>query len=556
MASKSTYQRQVYRKTQGSSLDINKYFGVRNGQRFNPQLNVNYTLPALQIAAMRKEADVISSQITSLFEQPFTIGVLPGGLGDLVFSLAESPLVAKIFIIEPDAALQQLLNNNLRGYHLTHKAQITSDFQDEAITILLIDTIKDPTITVANLLNEQHLTYAIRVTANYQAPDNPNYDYTFLGTDNPATQLLLCSPLASEEEILPQPEVDQVWLDDLLVWLDTLLAKIIPSQEERLPYFAEQHLSYWVDAFTDESIDPNYNYEVLEMLGDRFMKASFADYLIQRIPKITERELTELQNHYLKTIPQSKLARDLGFAPHIRVVGDVKVKALENVLEAFFGALFRVSEDVGGGLGYYNVFSMIVALYQDEPFETKKEEVKAGIEKTVFEQTIIAKLHFKREIDLIFNYYNDDRIFHFTITLSRRAREYFEGQGIILPNIIGDGVGTSKTAAEYDAYTKALALFRQKGVTPEWVEAQREILVFTKPRFQPYLATARARLQREGFIQMTFSSPSSTANANSCVVQLIGHRKNGTRQILATVESCVKKTDAEVEVLRLYAEGK
>ncbi len=536
--------------------DLNAYFGPRNNRRFNPQVNTNYTLAELDKMPTRKEADEITNIVTSLFEEPFSLSLAPAGLGGLVFSLAESPRIAKIFVSEPNNNLRQLLNNNLRGYALTNKVVVSPDYQREEASVLLLDLIEDPTLDIVNTINTGTFpVYVFRVVSDYTPLQHEGYECSLEKTGNPKTSLLVCSQVAQEEQ--PQEEeeggldVDEAWLDDLIKFLDTILARIIPSKEERQEYFREDLLAYWIQAFTNETVDPNFNYESLEMIGDRFMKASFADYLSQRINRINESQLTELQNYYLTTIPQSNLARSLGFGPHIRVVGEVKAKTLEDVLEAFIGALFRVSEEVAGGRGYYNVFTMMVSFYKDEPIEKQLNVVKGGRDKTVFIQSL-AKLRLNPAIE---DDYDENNMKHFTLTLTTRAREFFESHGMIVPKVIAHGIGNSKRAAENNAYSEALALLREKGMTPEWIEEQRTIFAFDRPEYQAYLPTARARLEREGFTKMTFSTPVSTTTTRQCVVQLIGHRPNGTQQILASVEACDQRA-GRIEVLRLYASGK
>jgi len=531
--------------------DLEAYFGQRNQRRFNPQVNVNYTLPDLETMATRQEADQIATIITSLFEEPFTVSLYPGGLGGIVFSLAESPRVAKIFVSEPNYNLRQLLSNNLTSYALTDKVTITPNYEREESSVLVLDLIQDPKLDIINILQENKFpVYAFRVVNNYTSFQQPGYVCTLEETGNPKTNLLVCTAQTKEGkgEFL---DVDETWLDGFIVFIDKILSRIITSKDERQDYLRENLLGFWIQAFTNKTIDLNFNYDVLEMFGDRLMKASFADYLIQRIPGIVEKELTELQNYYLTTIPQSNLARNLGFAPYIRVVGEVKAKVLEDVLEAFFGALFRVSEEVAGGRGYYNVFSMIVSLYKEEPLEKQLEVVKAGRDKTVFIQSL-AKLHLGQPTE---DYYEQDNLVYFTLTLSNEAREFFQTHGMNVPKVVGHGVGNSKRSAESNAYSEALSLLREKGVTPEWIEEQRSILAFNRPEYQPYLPAARARLQKDGFTRMTFSTPVSTTTARECIVQLIGHRPNKTQQILATVEACDQRS-GRLEVLKQYASGK
>lgn len=532
-----------------STIDVSQYLGPRNKNRITPKVNINYTSQALNTTAKRKEADAIAAHITSLFDSPFIISVYPGGIGDVVFALEESPLVAKIYVSEPNNGLRQLLINNIQAYRMGNRIEVTPNYEREDASVLYIDTIKDPKFNIRQTL-EQGLfpVYAFRVVAGYNLPENQTC--TLEETGNPDTALLICQGVAQEEKVEEGLSIDEQYLQGFIQFMDKVLSRIIPEPEERSKYLTDDLISTWIQAFTHQTIDPNFNYEVLEMLGDRFMKAGFADYLIQRIPKITERKLTELQNYYLTTIPQSGVAKSLGFEDWIRIVGTAPVKVFEDVLEAFFGALFRVSEEVAGGRGYYNVFTMIVSLYQDEPIEQQMEVVKEGRDKTVVIQSL-SKLHLKPPIE---NFYEERGLTHFTLTLQPTSREFFEGFGKILPPMIGHGIGNSRKRAETVAYNEALTLMRERGVTPEWIEEQRAIFAFNRPEYQPYLPTARARLSRDGFTKMTFSSPVSTTTTRECIVQLIGHRPDGSQHILATVQACDQHS-GRIEVLRKYASG-
>lgn len=557
---------------QSGTLDLNTFFGSRNRRRLNPQLNSNYTPDALNGMPSRNEADQIATIISVLFTEPFNISVVPARLGGLIFALAEKPIVKHIYAYEVN--LKTMLSNNLSSYGMTNGVTITTNYQQEDASVLLMDLIADPQLDFVQIMATTTFpVYAIRVQSNHAPIRHPGYTCSSENTGNPTTKLLLCT-LNSEEVSTSQPldlGVDPDWLNNLILFLDNILARVSDSPKDRVAYFNEENINYWIQAFTNPTIDPNYNYEVLEMIGDRVMKFAFADYLTQRIPRINESQLSELQNYYLSTLPQAKIARKLGFTAQIRVVGSVKEKILEDVLEAFFGALFRVSENVMGGLGYYNVFMILVTLYQDEPIEQQLEVVKRGRKKTVFLQGL-AKLGFNKvgieggtekcnctchgsNPDIITNFFQGDEGVVFTITLSRRVLDFFQTHGIRLNPLIGRGTGASKKAAETEAYGEALGILTEQGVTPEWMEEQKEILAFNRPEYLPYLATARARLQREGYVRMTFSNLPSTNSTKECVIQLIGYTEDGTAGVLATSETCDLRT-GRIEVLRRYAEGK
>jgi hypothetical protein len=533
------------RSQQGSNP--NDYFGIRNKHKFGPKAGTNYTTASLRTSATRREADTIAGHITGLFADPFAISLYPAGFGDLIFALAENSNVVTIYTDEPDYNNHQMLQNNLRSYDLGKKVQVGKDYQREEASILLLDLVKDPNYDLITTLNEAKFpAYALRTVLNYPLPVHPGYMCTLEVTNNPQTQLILCTP---QEAVT---SVDDEYIAGLKSFIDQLLAKIISNPQEREEYFTPERMSEWINAFTNKTFDAQSNYEVHEMLGDRAMKFAFAYYLIQRIPGITEEQLTDLQNYFLTKIPQSQLAKDLGFGEYIRTMGGVKTDMLEDVLEAFFGALFVISEDVKGGLGFFNTFSMLVALYKNIPFEEEINIVRGGRKKTVFVQTLSGL-----GLDPVTeNIYDEGGVYYAELSLSPRNIRYFSEFGITLPRVIAKTTGTSKANTTMKAYSEALDLLRSKGVTPDWVKEQKEIRAFNRPEFQPYLATARTRLAREGFEKMEFHRPTSASTTHECIAQLIGIRPDGSKEILASTQVCTNYREGKIQVLRAYAEGK
>lgn len=561
---------------------MQKYFGIRNQVQFTPKKGMNYTPEALKTMPTRKEANEIA-QIISSYVSPFTISVFPGGLGGVIFALSKKAEI--IFVTEPDPNLERILENNIRQYKFKN-VEITSE--EEPTTFLYVDTFKSPDADIALLLEEtEYPYYAFRVANNFDLLEYSGFE-CHLHTLN-ENALFVCQRLPespeevyeelsnnSEEAIHPFSNAERLdsdveyerhpflykgienetgplaygvtpeYLEGFIVYIRGLLERVIDNPDE---YLTPKYIPIWIQAFTSKTVNPKVNYEVLEMVGDRLMKFALADYLTQRIPGITEAQLTGIQNHYLSKPEQNILGRKFGMDKWIRIEGEMTVSAVEDITESFFGALFRISEDIAGGLGYYNSFQMLISLYQDVPFEEEAKKLEKGKAKTRVIQSLKG-LH----IEPIVNTYEENRIYHSTISLPTRAIEFFEGKGLIMPRILGKGKSGSKRPAEFAAYEKAWDTLQKRGMTDEWLERERNIIAFSAPELQPYLPTARERLEREGYINMTFSIPQSTATEHHYVVQLIGHRPDGTKSILATAN--VRKTEeGKLEVLKKYASG-
>lgn len=540
------------------------YFGIRNGTPLDPQPNINFDLKFLDRTETRLEAEAIVNVIDSLFKtsegksEKYSISMIPAGFAGVIFSFADMSNVEKVYASESDKYIQELLNNNIKAYGLQSKIYVGPYYENEKSSILYYDLIKNPQLDYKKILQEGKFPlYAGRVPVDFKLQKVPGYSCTSIDlsetTPGAKSKLLLCE---QGEETDVDESVDPKWLNKLITQLDVVLSKIIKSKEERQAYFREDLMTYWIQCFTSKTFDPNLNYEVLEMIGDRFMKAAFADYLIQRIKTISEGELTEAQNYYLTTIPQSGVSRSLGFGQLIRLNGEIRDKILEDVLEAFIGALFRVSEEVAGGRGYYNVFMMIVSIYKTEPLEERIDELSSGQDKSVVFE-IFSKIRLKaHEGNLVESVTRDESgFFKATLSVSTKVVNFFRSKNITITPIIGKGSGKSERSAKVDAYGSALEYLRSRGVAEKWLDEQKEIFTFDRPEYQPYLVAARARLAKEGFIKMNFSTPASTSSVDNQVVQLLGVRQDGSQKILATTQG-KRGNEGKLEVLRAYAEGR
>ena len=144
------------------------------------------------------------------------------------------------------------------------------------------------------------------------------------------------------------------------------LSRIIP--EDQLPYYlTDETMMTWMKAFTHETKDYNFNYEELEIMGDRVLELTFVDYLMQRNPNIKKNGISALKDRYMSKPFQRTLSRQLGFGDWIRVRDmRVNIHIFEDVFESFFGALFVVSNNISNStFGYLNCYNMLLIIFND-----------------------------------------------------------------------------------------------------------------------------------------------------------------------------------------------
>jgi dsRNA-specific ribonuclease len=127
-----------------------------------------------------------------------------------------------------------------------------------------------------------------------------------------------------------------------------------------------ESLQLYSDAFTHISIDPDRNYEYLEILGDVTCNKSIVWYIKERFPQLQNSDgvkvIARLRINLVSKKNFACLAEKLGFIDYISCETEIKEQKgkslLEDVFEAFFGATEMLS-------GYSRMtYSLIVIMLE------------------------------------------------------------------------------------------------------------------------------------------------------------------------------------------------
>ena len=116
-------------------------------------------------------------------------------------------------------------------------------------------------------------------------------------------------------------------------------------------------MSIWKKCFTHISSNPNdgENYETLESVGDKILSYTFKTFLYQKYPKITARQLNNLDQFYMSTHLQSLISEKMGLTNWLVVEGDIprsSEKIREDLLESLFGTIDTILiKQMGFGFG-------------------------------------------------------------------------------------------------------------------------------------------------------------------------------------------------------------
>lgn len=344
---------------------------------------------------------------------------------------------------------------------------------------------------------------------------------------------------------------DQEWFSRFQLFIYNTLTSILPNEERRVKYVEQDPMMIWLRAFTHETVDPSFNYEELELLGDRVLETAFADYMSQRFPELKKGTLSELKTAYMSKLYQQQLASNLGFTPWIRVRDtEVETNILEDAFESFFGALFRVSDLAEKrGMGYLNCYNFIVVLFNNVEIDfsvtlgKSKTQIKQMFEKMAWGTPIEQET--KNEYGSVV-----------TVSATPTAIRFMSCRGRTLPSVLGTGSAKTKTGAVANAYDQALQTLRSQGITHEWVQHEKEDRELSDPNLSYLVQPAQAKLQREGYVRMRFCFPRTAVSSRNATVQLIGAHSNGHETVLASTVVPVKEmNEGKRRVLEQYVQG-
>lgn len=138
------------------------------------------------------------------------------------------------------------------------------------------------------------------------------------------------------------------------------------------------------NAFTSELVDPNNNYQVLEMVGDLTGNKFIVNYMYNRFPQLDCTEgvkvVARLRINYGAKQSFSEIARKLGFWDFISATNDLRQRKmkplLEDVFEAFLGATERILDKRKRiGVGYAIVYDILSSIFDDMDISLRYEDL-------------------------------------------------------------------------------------------------------------------------------------------------------------------------------------
>lgn len=181
----------------------------------------------------------------------------------------------------------------------------------------------------------------------------------------------------SEKIIAPRDDTFREWIRSCLLQ-SGIKKKYIDKMTDKTG------MQLFGRAFTHVSIDPEQNYEFLEILGDVTCNKIVVWYIKERFPMLQNtagvKVIARLRINLVSKKNFSVLAEKLGFGPFISCDRDIKEQKgkslLEDVFEAFFGATEMLLDSiVSPGAGYGICYRLLEKIFDQLPISLRYEDL-------------------------------------------------------------------------------------------------------------------------------------------------------------------------------------
>lgn len=157
---------------------------------------------------------------------------------------------------------------------------------------------------------------------------------------------------------------NQEFLQKVRDTVTSILSRFISDDAKVLELVGDRYMMHWCLVFISEDVDPKYNYQIFELVGDSILGSLLVNWAQKAIPGKDEGFYSELRNYYASAgfIPNwtEKLGLNAAIHPSDPEIDRfVNVgKRYTDIFEAFVGAMNYVAAlDMEGGDGVHPNYS-------------------------------------------------------------------------------------------------------------------------------------------------------------------------------------------------------
>jgi len=386
------------------------------------------------------------------------------------------------------------------------------------------------------------------------------------------------------------------WVDSLRNFVYRSLQSIIPDDKERLLYVGDDEMKHWIKAFTHDTLvnDSRKNNDVLEFIGDKAINLCFTDYVTEMFKKSTmgSSHYTNLNSQYMSETSnfQGILAKRLGlmkyivYNPVLQGVGPLKSIEKDSI-EAFMGALFRVSDEIAAkkfkvkvskGTGYHNCYNLLVFLMSED-------KIDANIASRVPKQQIkqfFTKFKTSMKDDTEFNINEDSNPVTIALKpsqmefLNRKLIEQGKNANIFQnPLLATIPYETDKQDAIDKAYETAVNELAKHGINVEWAKDVRDQMYLEATGVKEHVAATWQKIKRtelekwaynktptekrDPVTKIYFRMPTKLNSYNRDLkgyIELIGETAKGNTKILSSLAFNLDKVPEKDDLNKLRNE--
>ena len=240
----------------------------------------------------------------------------------------------------------------------------------------------------------------------------------------------------------------------LTQFIKTLLTKSGLSERHVNQMQSTDNMEIFKCAFTSPDTAPDANYEWLEQIGDVLHTSFIVNYFYSRFPYLRTQQgvkiVARLRIKYVGRKALAALADKLGFWDHVVASAFArcrdKEKLLEDVFEAFIGAVKICGDNVKPDFGNVVISRMLTHIYDDEKMEIS------------WENLVDAKTRLKEFCDT-----HPD--LHIKILHETSGTSKYEARVVLKDSVLGTGTSHRLVDAEQAAAEIALKTLARKGYT-------------------------------------------------------------------------------------------
>lgn len=363
------------------------------------------------------------------------------------------------------------------------------------------------------------------------------------------------------------------WMNGLAYFIyNNILPKAFapndPNYEaNRLKLVNEDAMAIWIINFTHPSYDADgrRNYETLEHLGDTVMKTCFDSAVIQKYPAIDEYTISLMNSTYMSKGIQRTKSEELQLYKWLRIIIPVNAARHEDVLEALFGALYKIGDRVlGKGNGFILCSNLTRSIYDVEQIDiaTALAHPKSAF-KEIFEKMewFEGGKFNEKEILIEKNTKQPDgsRLWKMRLYLPKKAltylssigKQYYRADEFGKEGKIAEAEGFDKKMTEQTVYQLGIDTLKEwYAITREWAfEQEKQKLMAEVP------SAAIQRLKADGFDRIQYNKFHDRKIV--LYMQLVGMRDGLDKEekilVTARANASVPQIDIRRFILSIYA---